>query len=333
MVVVHGTNRNAEDYLHYVMDAAEIDGASTAANTLIVAPWFPLETDSPPGLYWTNGGWKDGAYSVNLPATSSYKVMDDLVDNIIKSGKFSNLNCVVIAGHSAGGQFVERYISGRGLRLDAGKMVSFIVSNPSSYMYLDTDRPVDPKGCSTYNNYKYGLAERNEYMSAITSNELVDRLLSSSVIYLLGQEDTDPEGENLDNSCAGKRQGAFRLERGRNFYTHLKNYVTKYGDAVLLEKFMHNHKQVEVPGIGHEAELMFGSPPGRESLFRNCEKLPEEIKMPKAPPDPGGGAAAGGDQGGDQGGGPGGGDGGVIVPPPPAGDGCDQFIFFAGCGQ
>ncbi len=209
--VIHGTNRNADDYLSYLADL----------DTLVIAPEFQA---SGPGMYWSSG-WKEGNKSLDEERVSSFEVLDRMVETF---------NGAAVIGHSAGGQFVTRYATGT--RMDD---LTFIVANPSSYLYLDTTRPVSGI-CPDYNEYRYGLENLNTYMSVGVAPDYPDR----EVIYLLGSRDTEIDS-NLDTSCAAKRQGRNRYDRGKKFYEHLAEH---YGHQV--------HTQVIVYGVGHSPSQM-----------------------------------------------------------------------------
>lgn len=209
--VIHGTNRNADDYLGYLEDL----------DTLVIAPHFQAEG---PGMYWSSG-WRDGNKSLDPEDVSSYEVLDRMVEVF---------NGVAVVGHSAGGQFVTRYAAGTRL-----EDLTFIVANPGSYMYLDTSRPVWAY-CPDFNEYRYGLEDLNSYMSVGVAPDYPDR----DVIYLLGSRDTKVDS-NLDTSCAAKRQGRNRYDRGKRFFDHLKKH---FGRSV--------HRKVIVYGVGHDPQQM-----------------------------------------------------------------------------
>jgi pimeloyl-ACP methyl ester carboxylesterase len=193
--VIHGTNRNAGDYLDYLDDL----------DTLVIAPYFQ---EAGPGLYWSSG-WKSGDQSKDFERVSSFEVVDRMVEMF---------HGVTIVGHSAGGQFVTRYAAGTRLQ-----GLTFIVANPGSYLYLDTTRPLSGD-CADFNEYKYGLEHLNSYMSAGVSRDYPER----AVIYLLGSDDTKIDA-NLDTSCEANRQGLNRYDRGLRFYEHLNRH---YGRPV-----------------------------------------------------------------------------------------------------
>ncbi len=193
--VVHGTNRNASEYLDYLDDL----------DTLVIAPYFQ---ETGPGLYWSSG-WSRGDRSKDAQRVSSFEVVDRMVEMF---------HGVAVVGHSAGGQFVTRYAAGTRLQ-----GLTFIVANPGSYMYLDATRPVSGD-CAGFNEYKYGLGHLNSYMIAGVAPDYPDR----DVIYLLGSEDTKID-QYLDTSCEANRQGLNRYDRGLGFYQHL---ARRYGRPV-----------------------------------------------------------------------------------------------------
>ncbi|KAJ3734611.1 hypothetical protein DFJ43DRAFT_1152276 [Lentinula guzmanii] len=69
---------------------------------------------------------------------------------------YPNLNTVVLAGHSAGGQMVQRYVGLRQTMKDDDRL-HFWVANPGSLMWLSADRPHPNASCSGVDDYKYGL--------------------------------------------------------------------------------------------------------------------------------------------------------------------------------
>jgi hypothetical protein len=285
VIVINGTGRNADEYAQYVYDAAATSGVT--ASTLVIAPQFLADEDLDAHvlanedrvLFWDEGGWKDGALSLSTSSrpkpfqVSSFAVLDQLMANLATSGSFPNLAKVVVAGHSAGGQVVNRYAAGTAAPQNhAGISFRFVVANPSSYLYLDARRPApnsmttfrtltsrEINKCSGYNTYKYGLTGLNEYMSAVGASTLASRYQSRNVIYLLGTADTT-NSNSLDVSCQGNWQGPHRLWRGTAFHNFLSLY---YGGTSVYT----NHIKALVEGIGHDGAAMFNSSVGRGYLF------------------------------------------------------------------
>lgn len=278
VVVIHGHRRDADAYYEAATQTAQ---AVEAQGTFIIAPRFPTagdldEDERDELLFWSSDGWKQGELSRPTKSrghrVSSFAALDQLIGRAVSSQ--SGLRTVVIAGHSAGGQFVNRYAAGSTLPDELGSInIRFVVANPSSYLYMDDRRPHgspmervarpsrrDRKHCPGYDDYKYGLGNLNAYQRDRGGAEaLRARYASRQVTYLLGQDDRDTDGELLDRSCAAELQGLHRLERGISYFDYLG---VRYGRRVYDK-----HNLVVIPGVGHDRVELFHSPAGRVALF------------------------------------------------------------------
>ncbi|HUQ43842.1 MAG TPA: alpha/beta hydrolase, partial [Candidatus Limnocylindria bacterium] len=205
---------------------------------------------------------------------SSFEALDLLLGTAANRAIFPNLTDVVIVGHSAGGQFADRYAASTGEQAAlaaAGVRVRYVVANPSSYLYFDATRwhatagtftalsSTERQACSAYDTYKYGITGLNAYTGSVGGATLRAQYGARSLTYLLGSLDTDPYDTSLDTSCPAKWQGAVRLERGLTHYSYLG---TIYGQGVYA-----NHLLMTVSGVGHDAKGIYTSPDGRAALF------------------------------------------------------------------
>ncbi|MBB4689489.1 alpha/beta fold hydrolase [Amycolatopsis jiangsuensis] len=262
VVVIHGAGRNADGYFERMVEATGDAGAGD--RTEIVAPHFQTSDDDPGDdeVTWTNGGdtsWKDGGDSVSSPRVSSFTVVDEILAKLADRKAFPKLARITLAGHSAGGQFTQRYAAGgkAPARL-TGVSFHFVPANPSSYLYFTPDRPVAgglPDSCPGYDDYKYGLKQLNPYLSGYPAGALARQYTAREVTYLLGGDDVHQD-HGIDQSCEAEAQGHHRLERGENYFSALHKACP---DAP--------HEQVLVPGVGHDSGAMFDSEPGRNALF------------------------------------------------------------------
>lgn len=274
LIVVHGNEGNAEGYFKTALAASA--AAKQGDGTLILAPHFveQAQKTAPPSgsLAWERGGdWRAGDLSSAkaTPRVSSFTVMDRLLTTLADKTRFPNLQSVVIAGHSAGGQYVQRYAVLRGAEAAGPIALRFVVANPSSYLYLDARRP-DPAAPGAFrpptgsacaaNRYKYGLERGNGAVEAAVAAlgvaGLADRFRRQSVTYLLGESDNDPNHRLLDKGCAARAQGSTRLARGLAFKRYLDSYYAPHAQRVET-----------VPGVGHSAARMFRSRAGLAALF------------------------------------------------------------------
>jgi pimeloyl-ACP methyl ester carboxylesterase len=272
LIYVHGINRNGLAYFEYGEEA--VRSARQKKQTLLIAPQYADKSDleayflTNDFLYWKKAEWKDGHTSLNDHNTpmSSYEVMDSLLVYVLGSGRFPNIKRVVVAGHSAGGQFVQRYSAISPVPdLFTPLQFRFLVMDPSSYMYPDAKRPLtdktfgipDTAGCPDYNHYPKGLENLNPYARAAGADRIVNNMLHRAIFILLGAEDTRTDDPNLDISCAANLEGAFRLERGMNFFAYIRTFPG-YEDK---KNFL------IVPDSGHSGEMMINSDEARRVIY------------------------------------------------------------------
>jgi len=270
VIVVHGSQRNPYGVFSNIVSAAQ--AVDKLDETLIVAPLFKTESDLPGAndLYWTDDGWKSGDDSVGL-AVSSFDVVDRIAEIVVEGAAFPNLELVTIVGHSAGGQFTQRYAAGNPTQQAYPTLrFNYVVMNASSYLYLNAYRPVTgtvdefaiPSGCRDYDEYKYGIVARNRYMNRISAPVLVSRYPLRHVTYLVGVDDISRTND-LDASCEAEAQGYTRYERGVAYSNHIEKYYS-----------VNHHFLGSVPGVGHDSYEMSNSAAGRATIFPDPRTIP-----------------------------------------------------------
>ena len=149
LIIVHGRLRNAQTYLKSGEDAAQSAGQST--NTLVIAPQFLNESDvkrnqlNTQVLRWHGNDWMAGEPSIGPGQVSSYGALDQIIKHLGNHKLFPALKEIVVAGHSGGGQVVQRFaLTGHDhptLKTE-GISLRYVVANPSSYAYFSPQRPV-----------------------------------------------------------------------------------------------------------------------------------------------------------------------------------------------
>lgn len=145
LVVIHGALRDSGPLS---WPRRRCPAGSSGTHALIVAPQFLADVDiavrahvPESTLYWDVEGWKGGLPAIGHAAVSSFTAMDSLLLQLTGPEMLPDHRkpVVVIAGNSAGGQFVNRYAAvGRAPETlaERGMPVRFIIANPSSYLYL-----------------------------------------------------------------------------------------------------------------------------------------------------------------------------------------------------
>ena len=280
VVILHGKSRDAEGYFHTALRAGTLERWGVSANTLVIAPQFLNEVDvrahnlSAEVMRWREGTWESGSPATSPIRVSSYVVIDSIIRKLSDQQLFPNLKLIVIAGHSGGGQAVQRYAAIGQAELVSRPSVHlrYVIANPSSYLYFSGERPefdgdnvsfrpYTGSDCPGFNDWRYGTRNlRNQYVrsgAAFGWSKLEDTFAAKDVVYLLGTLDIDPHEKDLDTSCAGELQGSNRLLRGRAYYAWLSaRHLGAFSQSIEV-----------VPGVAHSAGHMFTSEAGVEALY------------------------------------------------------------------
>ena len=287
IVFVHGVLRDADNHFRTAVAAAFLAGALD--DTIIVAPRFASNSGVPGNevgncpdalaadeANWVcetqrPDTWRTGGAAIGNGRLSSFDFMDQILRQLARKEIFPNLKTIVVAGHSAGGQFVIRYEMLNQVHDHLGIPVSYLVANPSSYAYVDNLRPTpsaflatisgstqdgpaspaflpytDAKNCTGYDVWPYGLKGRPSYASALTDEQITKQLVDRPVTYLLGEADVLPLGL-FDTSCPAIAQGTTRLGRGLAFHRYVN------------ENLHAHHRAIVVPFCSHSQRCMFTS--------------------------------------------------------------------------
>jgi pimeloyl-ACP methyl ester carboxylesterase len=283
VVIFHGKGRDVDGYYRSARRAAELAGGDAAATSIVVAPQFLNDEDArahglPANvLRWHQGTWEAGAEASGPVPLSAYDVIDAIVAHLSDRRLFPNLKTIVLAGHSGGGQAMQRYaVAGHAEHIAGSAIhIRYIVANPSSYLYFSDDRPkfdgqtfrfenANGNKCRDFNHWKFGPLEvHEEYVQQSASagwQALEDAFAQKDVLYLLGTADVDPHEKDLDVSCAGEMEGPSRFLRGQAYYSWLHS----------RHPANWNQRMWFVPGVAHSAGKMFTSDCGVAALFERA---------------------------------------------------------------
>jgi pimeloyl-ACP methyl ester carboxylesterase len=277
-IMVHGTNRNADHYFATATSAAFLAGA--LEDTVVIAPHFVsndrgcMDKLEPNEVSWSCGGdsWRSGGTSTSHKELSSFDFVDEILRKLAKKSTFPNLKAIVVAGHSAGGQYVSRYEMANKVHDTLGVAVTYVVANPSSYAWPDATRATaaddglpdnaqvawktetphtkftygsfDASKCQNYNRWPLGLENRTGgYTVNMSDEQLKKQLVSRPTTYLLGQVDTLPLG-GFDSSCSAMAQGATRRARGEAFVKYVNEQLGAKHAVQIVPECGHNDRCV-----------------------------------------------------------------------------------------
>jgi pimeloyl-ACP methyl ester carboxylesterase len=267
VLILHGRLRNADVYYRSAQTAQAAAGDAGRA-TIMIVPQFLAGIDidayhlPPDTLRWSFEGWEGGEPALGPAPASSFDALDAILARLADRKLFPDLGQVIVAGHSGGGQVVQRYaIAGRGDAVLARDNIAvrYVVANPSSYAYFSPERPQGEiaAACAGYDDWKYGMAHRPPYLAAASPAELERRYVERQVIYLLGTRDTNPDHPALDKSCMAEAQGPYRYARGHAYAAAM---AARDGGTP-------HHLIRDVAGVGHDGDKMLTSPCGLAALF------------------------------------------------------------------
>ena len=166
VIIQHGNLRNANTYFCGVCNSLGQLSNLDRTEYLVIAPQFLIDDDVCWDIFsnqrmtvkasdgincgypiFTSEGWKDGASAVSIPPNThsdlpnpfySYEVFNLLIDRVADGVTFPNVESIVLAGFSAGAQTVLRYSFLPLFTLSSPSIkVRYVVSDPSTYLYLD----------------------------------------------------------------------------------------------------------------------------------------------------------------------------------------------------
>ena len=215
LVAFHGMDRHPEYFIKNLKKDAD------AQNFLLICPKFTKEKF--PGNKYYNYG--NAAASDKTQWT--YNVANRIIDDAKKRAGATKSK-IILFGHSAGGQFLHRYL----FLADKIKADLIIAANAGTYLLPDENV-----------NYPYGFKN----ISAGTKE--MKRACSKKVIILLGENDVKRTDKGFPKNPSDDKQGLNRFERGKNFFSQSKKKAEE-----LKTKF--NWRLVTVPNVGHSGAPM-----------------------------------------------------------------------------
>jgi len=233
VVVIHGSDRDAEDYRNYAIAVAE------RCEVLIAAPLFDPKR-FPDALYKRGGGvLLDGL--VQPRETWTYNVIFRLVAEIRRRQARPDLPFIML-GHSGGGQFVAKMAM-----FMPGDAVRLVAANSGSYVFPTAEV-----------KFPYGLGGLPPELGG---EDALRRYCAAPLVLYLGTGDVyQHASDGFDFSAEAMRQGPVRLARGHNFFAAMRELAAAHHWAF-------HWRLVETPDIGHSGAEMFHAREVDDALF------------------------------------------------------------------
>lgn len=217
LIGMHGMDRDADRYLR------QWKGIAQAKGFIAIFPEFSRKSFASSREYNLGNIAKRGSTTLRPRNEWSFAAIEPLFDEVVaRVGGFQK--GYTLYGHSAGSQFVHRFLlTQRNTRVNR-----FLAAN-AGYYTLPTFALAYPEGINGMD---------------LTTEDLKAALATDTVI-LLGDRDTDTEGENLNRSDGAMRQGKHRFARGKYFFDFAQEMARRQG-------WDFNWKLQVVPGVAHD---------------------------------------------------------------------------------
>ncbi len=217
-IVLHGDDRNAREYIAAWAQKGREYGI------IIIAPEFS-EAQFNTALYHQGNAVVNS--QLNAPEKTTFSLIDRIFEFVKEELKISNTQ-YNIYGHSAGAQFVHRFVG----FYNSPYLKSAIAANSGWYTFPDETI-----------NYPYGIRNLVTDYSGLRRASYQKEL-----IILLGTADTLRTG-GLRTTTQADSQGKNRLERGMKFFNFNSEKAT-------LESHTFNWRISYGDNIGHDHKLM-----------------------------------------------------------------------------
>jgi len=263
-VIVHGANRNGDDYFCSAKATIELQNRYENPAVLIIAPLFLssprlteedtvehkeklFKNNSASFLYWKDTNDKDGSWRYGADATgpvgaSSFDAMDAIVTTLKSTSKLPNLRRIVVAGHSSGGQFVQRWSLLTPPEVwppmvsptSNSVAIHAVVANPSSYAYLTPLRFFDKDGDKNNSIIDTGINSVSTTSRSLrTQQNSVEGNWNMSSWRIPSRED-----------CSGYNQWEWGLDDGGNLdVPYRKRAFSRQGRADIIDHYL-RHRSV-----------------------------------------------------------------------------------------
>jgi poly(3-hydroxybutyrate) depolymerase len=220
LIVMHGVTRHAERYRNDWLPHAKKYGV------ILVTPEFS-EKNFPGAAAYAYGGAID-AHGQRRPKEQwTFSFLEPLFDQV-KLATSNSTATYYLYGHSAGAQFVHRYL----YFVPKARVAKAVAANAGWWTLPDFSI-----------QFPYGVKGRGLDVAS------VKKTLQAPLVILLGTADTDPNHPELRRTPEAMAQGPYRLARGKFFYAAGQKEAEALGVPL-------RWSLAYAPGVAHEDKGM-----------------------------------------------------------------------------
>ena len=243
LITFHGAERSGMNGIICWREWAEYDGF------IVIAPEFSKQ------YYKENdyqfGGVADPKSGEIRPEEQwTYSIVEPMLEYLrsLIGFKAKTYN---IQGHSAGGQFVHRYL----LAKPEAHVAKAVACNPGSWTWCNPDGTIN--GSEETYTWPYSVAG-----TPFADEAHLRAFFARRLFVCLGSRDNDPGGKNVPQNEAALKQGDHRFMRGQSFFEESR------GVAQAMD-LPFNWRLSIVEGIGHQGRGMVYGKRGPEGYSTN----------------------------------------------------------------
>ena len=221
VILMHGAHRNAKANFNEALDAAAV------FNCVVIAPEFNKDVYPEGDMYTFGNVYNRKGKHFNPKETWTFELIEPLFDEVVRQIK-SVSKGYYIYGHSAGGQFVSRFL----MFEPKNRIIKAAAANPGWYT-MPTNEVEFP----------YGLDKSTLPISNLKT------MYSEKLFLLLGTADTIRDDDDFYKTEQTDAQGLTRFARGQNFFQQTKSKAKELNTPL-------NWTEIFVPNAGHSNTRM-----------------------------------------------------------------------------
>ena len=244
LFVMHGVKRDAERYRDEWLPHAQRRGF------ILVAPEFS-EKNFPGSDSYNSGNMVDEKGRPQPREQWSFSFLEPIFD-AVKKATGNRSERYSLYGHSAGAQFVHRYL----YFMPEARVAQAVAANAGWWTMPDLTL-----------KFPYGLRGSSLHEADLKA------MLQRPLVVLLGTADTDPNHANLRRTPEAIEQGPYRFARGQNFYATGERQAKALGVPLAW-------KLETAPGVGHVDKEM--APFAVDILFGERSLRKRDPSIPSA---------------------------------------------------
>lgn len=216
VMMLHGAERNASGYLDQWAPVADL------YQLVVVAPAFDKENFKGSDRYNLGNVWNESSQRFTPASEWTFSAIEPLFDKVVKA-LGSGQQQYYLSGHSAGAQFVHRFL----YFVPDNRAAKIFMANAGWYTLPDLET-----------DYPFGIKN-----VLPVQNRLSD-VFRKPVMLALGEADTDTTSANFQKGFPYSEQGANRFERGQYFFKSVR-FVAG------LQQWPLYWTLITLPGVAH----------------------------------------------------------------------------------